>query len=130
MSEIFILYKQPDFWTETETAIRRVYKKTDHRILKRKRKDVCRRGGSTAVTVIVINGEKLVVGNVGDSCAVISEGGIACQLLVDHEPMKERHTIENRGGFVTKRKGRIQVYLIFFLIFASKVDNFGIDKCL
>ena len=74
--------------------------------MKRKRRDVKKRGGSTAVTVILINGEKLVVGNVGDSRAVICEGGVARQLSVDHEPMKERSTIEDRGGFVTNKIGK------------------------
>ncbi|KAL0687525.1 hypothetical protein Bca4012_087202 [Brassica carinata] len=48
------------------------------------------KGGSTAVTGILIHGQKLVVANVGDSRAVMSKNGVAHQLSVDHEPSKER----------------------------------------
>lgn len=64
------------------------------------------RGGSTAVTAILINCEKLVIANVGDSRAVISKNGVARQLSVDHEPDNERDNIESRGGFVTKFPGK------------------------
>lgn len=63
------------------------------------------KGGSTAVTAILINCQKLVVANVGDSRAVICKNGVAKQLSVDHEPEKERDNIENRGGFVSKFPG-------------------------
>ncbi|KAL0444296.1 UNVERIFIED_CONTAM: putative protein phosphatase 2C 58 [Sesamum latifolium] len=59
------------------------------------------KGGSTAVTAILINGHKLVVANVGDSRAVICRKGAAKQLSVDHEPSKERQLIERKGGFVS-----------------------------
>ncbi|OVA03507.1 Protein phosphatase 2C (PP2C)-like domain [Macleaya cordata] len=94
-----------DFWTETESAIRRAYDITDKKILE-KAVDLGR-GGSTAVTAILINGEKLVVANVGDSRAVICKNGMAKQLSVDHEPAKEREVIENRGGFVSRLPGDI-----------------------
>ena len=63
------------------------------------------KGGSTAVTAILINCQKLVVANVGDSRAVICRNGVAKQLSVDHEPDKERNRIEDRGGFVIKIPG-------------------------
>lgn len=63
------------------------------------------RGGSTAVTAILINCQKLVIANVGDSRAVICKNGVAKQLSVDHEPDKERRSIEVRGGFVSKFPG-------------------------
>ena len=63
------------------------------------------RGGSTAVTAILINCKKLVVANVGDSRAVISKNGVAKQLSIDHEPSKERSSIEDRGGFVSNFPG-------------------------
>uniref|UniRef100_A0A453BE82 protein-serine/threonine phosphatase n=1 Tax=Aegilops tauschii subsp. strangulata TaxID=200361 RepID=A0A453BE82_AEGTS len=69
--------------------------------------EVGRRGGSTAVTVILLNGETLVVANVGDSRAVVCEGGRARQLSVDHEPLRERDAIERRGGFVTEMHGDV-----------------------
>ncbi|CAA3027449.1 probable phosphatase 2C 39 [Olea europaea subsp. europaea] len=99
------ILKEPDFWTSTETAIRRAYQITDSIILE-KAKDLGR-GGSTAVTAILINCEKLVIANVGDSRAVISKNGVARQLSVDHEPDNERDNIESRGGFVTKFPGDV-----------------------
>ncbi|KAJ8438258.1 hypothetical protein Cgig2_030623 [Carnegiea gigantea] len=99
------ILKEPDFWTETEKAIRRAYRITDDTILK-KSADLGR-GGSTAVTAILINCQKLVVANIGDSRAVICRDGKAKQLSVDHEPDKERKEIEERGGFVTKFPGDV-----------------------
>ncbi|KAI3457438.1 hypothetical protein Pfo_014101 [Paulownia fortunei] len=99
------ILKEPDFWNATEHAIRRAYRITDSTILE-KAKDLGK-GGSTAVTAILINCHKLVVANVGDSRAVVCKNGVAKQLSVDHEPEKERETIENRGGFVTKFPGDV-----------------------
>jgi len=65
------------------------------------------RGGSTAVTAILIDGVKLVVANLGDSRAVICNNGVAKQLSVDHEPSKERQKIEEKGGFVTNIPGDV-----------------------
>lgn len=63
------------------------------------------KGGSTAVTAILIDCQKLVVANVGDSRAIICNNGVAKQLSVDHEPSTEREEIENRGGFVSNFPG-------------------------
>ncbi|CAL5393461.1 unnamed protein product [Camellia sinensis] len=99
------ILKEPDFWTEPESAIRSAYRITDTTILE-KAVDFGK-GGSTAVTAILINGQKLVVANVGDSRAVICKNGVAKQLSVDHEPSRERTAIENKGGFVTKFPGDV-----------------------
>lgn len=99
------ILNEPDFWTETETAIRKAYRITDKTILD-KAVDLGK-GGSTAVTAILINCQKLVVANVGDSRAVICKNGVAKQLSVDHEPSKERKVIENRGGFVSNFPGDV-----------------------
>lgn len=96
--------EQPDFWTEPEHAMKRAYRITDTNILE-KASDLGK-GGSTAVTAILINGQKLLVANVGDSRAVISKNGVAKQLSVDHEPSVERKEIENRGGFVSNFPGK------------------------
>ncbi|KAM3365748.1 hypothetical protein ACQJBY_015424 [Aegilops geniculata] len=105
---------EPDFWEDTMGAIRRAYHRTDRKVLKKKKvtadgEEIVRprRGGSTAVTVIRLNGETLVVANVGDSRAVVCEGGRARQLSVDHEPLRERDAIERRGGFVTEMHGDV-----------------------
>ncbi|GAB4846455.1 hypothetical protein Ancab_025460 [Ancistrocladus abbreviatus] len=97
------ILKEPNFWTETEGAIRRAYCITDAKILE-KSTDLGS-GGSTAVTGILINNEKLVVANIGDSRAVICKNGQAKQLSIDHEADKERKDIEGRGGFVSKFPG-------------------------
>ncbi|XWS63435.1 hypothetical protein CRYUN_Cryun06bG0096700 [Craigia yunnanensis] len=99
------ILKEHDFWTEPEDAIRRAYHSTDAEILDKVR--LLGRGGSTAVTAILINGQKLVVGNVGDSRAVICKNGVAKQLSVDHEPSKEKRVIESRGGFVSNLPGDV-----------------------
>ncbi|CAN6218983.1 unnamed protein product [Urochloa humidicola] len=105
-----------DFWTDPMEAIRRAYHRTDRKVLKMKKgndgdgegKGSWLRGGSTAVTAILINGETLVVANVGDSRAVLRDaGGNARQLSVDHEPLRERAAIESRGGFVTEIHGDV-----------------------
>ncbi|KAI9178143.1 hypothetical protein LWI28_023218 [Acer negundo] len=99
------ILKEHDFWTETESAIRRAYRTTDAEILE-KAFDLGK-GGSTAVTAILINGQKLIVGNVGDSRAVLCKNGVAKQLSVDHEPSKEKKLIESRGGFVSNLPGDV-----------------------
>ncbi|CAN6205523.1 unnamed protein product [Urochloa humidicola] len=111
-----------DFWTDPMEAIRRAYHRTDRKVLDKMKKgdagdggegkgEKCSRrlrGGSTAVTAILINGETLVVANVGDSRAVLRDaGGGARQLSVDHEPLRERSAIESRGGFVTEIHGDV-----------------------
>ncbi|CAN1829336.1 Probable protein phosphatase 2C 39, partial [Linum perenne] len=98
------------FWTEPEKAITRAYKETDSEILD----DAGNlgRGGSTAVTAILINCHKLVVANVGDSRAIISSNGVAKQLSIDHEPEMERSEIENRGD-VARVDGQLAVARAF-----------------
>ncbi|KAM7492570.1 hypothetical protein LguiA_035491 [Lonicera macranthoides] len=99
------ILNESDFWTETEEAIRRAYRITDKTILD-KAVDLGK-GGSTAVTAILINCQKLVVANVGDSRAVICKNGVAKQLSIDHEPNKERRVIETKGGFVSNFPGDV-----------------------
>ncbi|KAK9265763.1 hypothetical protein L1049_000168 [Liquidambar formosana] len=99
------ILNEPDFWTEPENAIKSAYRITDTKIIE-KAADLGK-GGSTAVTAILINCQKLVVANVGDSRAIICKNGVAKQLSVDHEPSRERKTIENRGGFVSNFPGDV-----------------------
>lgn len=99
------ILKEPDFLTDTEGAIKKAYKLTDSKILEKAVE--LGRGGSTAVTAILIDGLKLVVANVGDSRAVICKNGVAKQLSVDHEPSKERVSIEKKGGFVSNLPGDV-----------------------
>ncbi|RZR85210.1 hypothetical protein BHM03_00012159, partial [Ensete ventricosum] len=93
------IFLQPEIWSDVESAIRKAYDRTDQKILEKAAE--LGRGGSTAVTAILIDGIKLVVANIGDSRAVIAKNGVAIQLSVDHEPSTERRLIEEKGGFVS-----------------------------
>lgn len=98
------ILSQSDFWEDPEGAIRRAYKATDEEILAKK---VGKRGGSTAVTAILIDGQKLIVAHVGDSRAVICRNGSAKPITVDHEPEEEKELVESRGGFVVQMPGSV-----------------------
>ncbi|GLJ11166.1 hypothetical protein SUGI_0145200 [Cryptomeria japonica] len=99
------ILNEPGFWTEPEKAIKSAYRRTDGKILAQTAD--LGPGGSTAVTAILIDGKKLFVANVGDSRAVLCQGGTAIQLTVDHEPSTERQNIEKKGGFVTNLPGDV-----------------------
>ncbi|KAL5705233.1 protein-serine/threonine phosphatase [Ranunculus cassubicifolius] len=99
------ILNEDEFWSDPHRSISKAYEKTDEAILSHN--PDLGRGGSTAVTAIVINSEKLWVANVGDSRAVLSKGGKAIQMSVDHEPNTERGSIENRGGFVSNMPGDV-----------------------
>ncbi|CAM8935238.1 hypothetical protein QQ045_012781 [Rhodiola kirilowii] len=99
------IIKDDEFWTDTKKAISKVYEQTDEAILSHN--PDLGRGGSTAVTAILVNGEKLWVANVGDSRAVLSKRGKATQMSIDHEPNVERSSIERKGGFVSNMPGDV-----------------------
>ncbi|XP_031283465.1 probable protein phosphatase 2C 9 isoform X2 [Pistacia vera] len=99
------ILKHEEFWTDPRTSISKAYERTDQAILTHS--PDLGRGGSTAVTAILINGQKLWVANVGDSRAVLSKGGQAIQMSIDHEPNTERGSIEDRGGFVSNMPGDV-----------------------
>lgn len=74
----------------------------DHSLLEAAKKnfDVA---GTTAL-IAILEGSKLIVGNVGDSRGVMCDGrGNAIPLSFDHKPqqMRERKRIKEAGGFVT-----------------------------
>lgn len=98
-----LVFLKPDFWRNPKKAIKKAYKSTDDYIL---HNVVGPRGGSTAVTAVVVDGKKLVVANVGDSRAILCrESGLVKQITVDHEPEKERDLVESKGGFVSEKPG-------------------------
>ncbi|XP_048134377.1 probable protein phosphatase 2C 10 [Rhodamnia argentea] len=99
------ILNEENFWTDPDRSIARAYEKTDQAILSHN--PDLGRGGSTAVTAILVNGSKLWVANVGDSRAVLSRKGQAVQMSIDHEPNTERGSIENRGGFVSNMPGDV-----------------------
>ncbi|KAG4159817.1 hypothetical protein ERO13_D02G197900v2 [Gossypium hirsutum] len=97
------ILKDEEFWTNPRGSISKAYEQTDQAILTHT--PGLGRGGSTAVTAILIDGRKLWVANIGDSRAVLSKEGQAIQMSIDHEPNTERGSIENRGGFVSNMPG-------------------------
>ncbi|CAN7034742.1 hypothetical protein IGI04_032158 [Brassica rapa subsp. trilocularis] len=99
------ILKEGEFWVDPRRSIAKAYEKTDQAILSNS--SDLGRGGSTAVTAILINGRKLWVANVGDSRAVLSRGGRIVQMSTDHEPRAERSSIEDRGGFVSNLPGDV-----------------------
>ncbi|GAA0168344.1 protein phosphatase [Lithospermum erythrorhizon] len=99
------ILNEEGFWVDPGRSIIRAYEKTDQAILSNSSN--LGRGGSTAVTAILINGQRLWVANVGDSRAVLGKGGQAVPVTVDHEPDTERNIIENKGGFVSKLPGDV-----------------------
>jgi protein phosphatase 1L len=100
--------------------VKRAYSETDSTILEKS--DDLGRGGSTAVTAILINCQNLVVANIGDSRAVLSENGVAIPLSVDHEPTIESDDIKNRGGFVSTFPGIIyNVFQEYAIVYLSRI---------
>ncbi|PIA52134.1 hypothetical protein AQUCO_01000191v1 [Aquilegia coerulea] len=99
------ILKEEEFWTDPHRSISKAYESTDEAILSHT--PDLGRGGSTAVTAVIINGRKLWIANVGDSRGVLSKRGQAIQMTVDHEPNTERGSIENRGGFVSNMPGDV-----------------------
>ncbi|KAM7499382.1 hypothetical protein LguiA_023796 [Lonicera macranthoides] len=87
-------------------AIREGYLATDSQFLE---EDVA--SGTCCVTAMIRNGN-LIVSNAGDCRAVMSQGGLAEALTVDHRPSRsdEKERIEHLGGYVDCCRGvwRIQ----------------------
>lgn len=79
-----------------EEAVRKGYLVTDAEFLK---EDSV--GGTCCATALIRNGE-LVVSNAGDCRVVMSRGGVAEALTVDHRPSRkdEKERIEKTGGYV------------------------------
>ncbi|KAJ6335524.1 hypothetical protein OIU78_012201 [Salix suchowensis] len=94
------ILKEEEFWVEPNRSITKAYESTDQAILSNSSN--LGRGGSTAVTAILINGKRLWVANVGDSRAVLSREGQARQMTTDHEPNTERGQHREQGWFCLK----------------------------
>ncbi|KAJ6851039.1 putative protein phosphatase 2C 41 isoform X1 [Iris pallida] len=88
------ILKEEEFWTHPDRAISKAYDKTDNAILSHS--PDLGRGGSTAVTAILINATKLWIANVGDSRAVLVKGGEVIQMTIDHEPNTERGRVSRQ----------------------------------
>lgn len=118
----FALMMQAEFWVNPVGSISKTYTMTDQTILSSN--SGLGHGGSTAVTAILIDGRSLYVANVGDSRAVLSRGGTAIQMSIDHEPSTERHSIESKGGFVSNMPGSLcapTCEIVFYLVNEYKI---------
>ncbi|KAM0051198.1 putative protein-serine/threonine phosphatase [Helianthus debilis subsp. tardiflorus] len=87
--------------TEIVEAVKQGYLTTDSEFLKQEQ-----RGGACCVTAIITSGN-LVVSNAGDCRAVVSRGGAAEALTLDHRPSRpdEKQRIESLGGYVDCSRG-------------------------
>ncbi|KAL5705234.1 protein-serine/threonine phosphatase [Ranunculus cassubicifolius] len=73
------ILNEDEFWSDPHRSISKAYEKTDEAILSHN----------------------------PDLGRVLSKGGKAIQMSVDHEPNTERGSIENRGGFVSNMPGDV-----------------------
>ncbi|KAI9114018.1 hypothetical protein K1719_015269 [Acacia pycnantha] len=89
-----------------EEAVKAGYLKTDEEFLK---KDV---GSGACCVTALIQGEEIVVSNVGDCRAVLCRGGVAEALTRDHraELEDERKRIEEKGGYVEIHRGAWRIH--------------------
>ncbi|XP_065876282.1 uncharacterized protein [Euphorbia lathyris] len=87
-------------------AVKAGYLKTDQQFLKQ---GVV--SGACCVTAL-IEGQEVVVSNLGDCRAVLCRGGVAEALTKDHraEREDERERIENKGGYVEIHRGSWRVH--------------------
>jgi len=88
------------FSSDPSSALVDAFEHTDTQYLKLN-DNASRDDGCTAVTAVVVQ-DRLLVANVGDSRAVLSRGGKAVPLSIDHKPntREERTRIEDAGGVV------------------------------
>ncbi|CBJ30304.1 conserved unknown protein [Ectocarpus siliculosus] len=93
--------REPDFSLELQSAVHKGFLRANAEFLRKLLSSSLDREGSTAVTAFV-RGRRLVVGNVGDSRAVLCSDGRALPMSSDHKPNKpeERRRIQALGGRV------------------------------
>lgn len=63
-------------------------------------KEVTLRNCGTTVVIVVISKNKLYVGNLGDTRAVLGRAGKAIRLSQDHKPSIEEERIKSLGGYI------------------------------
>lgn len=95
-----------------EAAVREGYLTTDEEFVKQNVK-----GGACCVTALIHQGN-LVVSNAGDCRAVMSRGGVAEALTVDHRPSREdeRERVESLVSSILHRDSPILLCHSHFLI--------------
>ncbi|XP_023538496.1 uncharacterized protein LOC111799255 [Cucurbita pepo subsp. pepo] len=91
---------------QKEEAIKAAFLKTDGDFLN------LGLGSGVCCVTALIQGEELVVSNLGDCRAVLSRGGVAEAVTKDHrvEQEDERKRIENKGGYVEIHRGAWRVH--------------------
>ncbi|XP_073031964.1 probable protein phosphatase 2C 14 [Primulina eburnea] len=89
-----------------EEAIKDGYLKTDDEFLKQGF------GSGACCVTALIQGQELLVSNLGDCRAVLSRNGIAQGLTTDHCPTREdeQRRIEDKGGYVEFHRGAWRVH--------------------
>nr|GMD26444.1 probable protein phosphatase 2C 14 [Ipomoea batatas] len=105
-SNILDMLKNSPGSAAKEDAIKAGYLKTDSEFLK---KGIC--SGTCCVTAL-IEGEEIVVSNLGDCRAVLCRSGVAEVLTRDHRAGQEdeRRRIEDKGGYVEIHRGAWRVH--------------------
>ncbi|KAF5940058.1 hypothetical protein HYC85_021225 [Camellia sinensis] len=89
-----------------EEAVKAGYLKTDQEFLKQGL------GSGACCVTALIDGNEIVISNLGDCRAVLSRGGVAEALTNDHRAGQEdeRKRIENKGGYVEIHRGAWRVH--------------------
>ncbi|XWS34711.1 hypothetical protein CRYUN_Cryun21dG0061200 [Craigia yunnanensis] len=105
-NNIFEMLKKSKGNEGKEEAVKAGYLKTDEEFLKQ---DIA--SGTCCVTAL-IEGEDIVISNLGDCRAVLGRGGVAEALTTDHkaEQEDERKRIENKGGYIEFHRGAWRVH--------------------
>ncbi|XP_038884362.1 uncharacterized protein LOC120075223 [Benincasa hispida] len=91
---------------EKEDAIKAAFLKTDRDFLN------LGLGSGVCCVTALIQGEEVIISNLGDCRAVLSRGGVAEAVTKDHrvEQEDERKRIENKGGYVEIHRGAWRVH--------------------
>jgi len=93
-----VIVEDSDFPLQLEKVVRRSFIQIDGQFA-----ETCSHhsSGTTALTAMIF-GRSLLVANAGDCRAVLSRGGTAIEMSMDHRPcsLTEKLRIESRGGYV------------------------------
>lgn len=118
------LIKDPNFSSKLSVALKSSISRANEQFLKVAEK-LRLHDGSTGICCL-LRENKLIVGNVGDSRAILLSGGKAIQLSTDHKPSnpEEQRRIAALGGTVIQCMGIARVNGI--LAVARAFGNYGL----
>ncbi|KAG8077146.1 hypothetical protein GUJ93_ZPchr0006g45356 [Zizania palustris] len=96
-----VIVEDADFPLELEKVVRRSFVQTDSQFAETCSHHRAQSSGTTALTAMIF-GRSLLVANAGDCRAVLSRGGTAIEMSMDHRPcsLNEKLRVESLGGFV------------------------------